>query len=267
MMRWLGPVIGVVTVAAAIILIAGFNPLSLFSARGPTLIVQQPPPVLTREPQKVEPQAVPTPAPAQAPVQQQPQPQQQAVQPEPKADPQVDARRDFELAQRVDTLVAYEQFLARHPEGFYAALARAQRQRLLATETVELTKKLNVELRRVGCSIASSDAEWTQASRNALQAFNQNAATRFDINTPSATALDAVRGRNERVCPVVCAAGQRAQGDTCVAIQAPVQQQRPAPQQQQQPQVQGQGKQKKFSCRWGDAAQGEWPHRQVCGFF
>ncbi len=271
MMRWIAPAIGMATVVAAIVLVAGLNPLNLFSARGPALIVQQPPPVLTREPQKVEPQAAPVPAPAQAPVQQQQvRPQQQAVQPEPKADPQVDARRDFELAQRVDTLVAYEQFLARHPEGFYAALARAQRQRLLATETVELTKKLNVELRRVGCSIASGDAEWGQASRNALQAFNQNAATRFDINAPSATALDAVRGRNDRVCPLVCAAGQRAQGDTCVAIQAPVKQQQPAvrPQQQQpQAQQQQQGKQKKFSCRWGDASVGEYPHRQVCGFF
>jgi hypothetical protein len=194
----------------------------------------------------------------------QPQPQQQAVQPEPKADLQADARRDFELAQRVDTLVAYEQFLARHPEGYYAALARAQRQKFLVAETAELTKKLNVELRRVGCSIASGDAEWSQASRNALQAFNQHAATRFDINTPSATALDAVRGRNDRVCPLVCAAGQRAQGDTCVAIQAPVRQQRPAPQQQPQAQQQQKGK---FSCRWGDATKGELPHRQVCGFF
>ena len=271
MRRWLGPAIGVATVIAAIVLIAGFNPLNLFGTQGPTIIVQQPPPVLTREPQKVEPQkvepqqqAAKPEQPAAAPAQ---QPQQQpAVQPQPKPDPQADARRDFELAQRVDTTGAYEQFLVRHPEGFYAALARAQQQRLLATETVELTKKLNVELRRVGCSIASGDGEWSQASRTALQAFNQHTATRFDTNTPSAAALEAVRARADRVCPLVCAAGQRAQGNTCIAIPAPVQQQRQAPtvrQQQQQPQAQ----QKKFSCRWGDATKGELPHRQVCGNF
>jgi serine/threonine protein kinase len=276
-MRWVLPLAGVAAVAAAIIIVAGFNPLNLFNARGPAVIVQQPPPVLTREPQKVEPPVAPvvqqqqakkdepvvTPAPAQQP--------QTPAKVEPKADPQENARRDYELAQRVDTIVAYEQFLARYPEGYYAALARAQRQKLFAAEAVEVTKKLNVELRRVGCSVASGDAEWSQASRNALQAFNQHAQTRFDINTPTAAALDAVRGRTDRVCPLVCAAGQRPQGDTCVAIPATVQQQRPAPAvrpQQQQPQAQQpQGKQKKFSCRWGDAAAGEYPHRQVCGFF
>jgi hypothetical protein len=268
MKRWLGPAIAVATVIAAIVLVAGFNPLNQFGTRGPAVIVQQPPPVLTREPQKIEPpQTVKREEPVAAPAQQ----PQQPVKVEPKPDPQENARRDFELAQRVDTIGAYDQFLARHSEGYYAALARAQRQKLIAAETVDVTKKLNVELRRVGCSVASGDAVWSQASRDALQAFNQHAQTRFDTNTPSTAAFDAVRARADRVCPLVCAAGQRPQGDVCVAIPAPVQQQRPAPaarqQQQQQPQAQSPGKQKKFSCRWGDAGQGEWPHRQVCGFF
>jgi hypothetical protein len=43
-----------------------------------------------------------------------------------------DIRSDYELAERVGTLEGWNSFLAVHPSGFYAALAREQRAKLLA---------------------------------------------------------------------------------------------------------------------------------------
>ncbi|MET0868893.1 MAG: caspase family protein, partial [Pseudorhodoplanes sp.] len=44
----------------------------------------------------------------------------------------VDPRRDYEFAERVGTREAWESFLTLHPSGFYADLARAQRDKLAA---------------------------------------------------------------------------------------------------------------------------------------
>jgi len=254
--RWIAPGAVAAAIALAFILVVG-NALNLFGTRGPALIVQQPPPVLTRQPQPVQQPQVATkretpPAPAQAP----------------NADPQSAAQRDFESAQRIDTREIYEQFLKRYPDGFHAQLARAQIQRLAAVETRELTVKLNVELRRVGCGVIASDAIWGEDSRKALLAFNQNAATKFDAAAPSVPALDAVRAKASRVCPLVCPVGQRASGDSCVAACAPGLVLAPngacVSPQPKQPVVRNEAPKGKLVCRWGDATKGELPHRQVC---
>jgi hypothetical protein len=52
----------------------------------------------------------------------------------PPADPDADARRDYEYAERIGTRAAWEAFLQRHPGGFYAELARGQRDRLAAVD-------------------------------------------------------------------------------------------------------------------------------------
>src|SRR5262249_40570761 len=49
----------------------------------------------------------------------------------PPADPAAEARRDYELAERVGTLEAWDLFIAQYPAGFYANMARAQRAKLL----------------------------------------------------------------------------------------------------------------------------------------
>ena len=48
--------------------------------------------------------------------------------------------------------------------------------------------------------------------------FNKNAHTSFDIKIASLDALDAVRGKAGRVCPLECPKGQRVEGDRCVQI-------------------------------------------------
>lgn len=54
--------------------------------------------------------------------------------PPPEVNPRADARRDYELAERVGTLAAWDSFLAVHRSGFYADLARAARSKLVSAD-------------------------------------------------------------------------------------------------------------------------------------
>lgn len=171
--------------------------------------------------------------------------------PEPKRNaPAVSAdniRRDYELAERVGTAEAWESFLAVYKSGFYADLARAARAKLASPasqsaagprtaiaalpapdaspspppDPVALTRDLQTELKRVGCDPGAEDGKWSAKSRSALGLFNKHAGTKFDVRIASLGALEAVRGKDARVCPLVCGAGTRRDGETCVAIPAP----------------------------------------------
>jgi len=246
------------------------------------------------------------------------------------ASPKVDVRGDYELAERVGTKDAWDSFIAAYPSGFYADLAKAQRNklaaetaRLAATEKAraateekarlaaegakaseqaraaaeakaaedarlaaekkkqaeeakvalaaqanaaaqakaaekaaaekpaekpreqviaslpsvdqagpktpasstsdaavpqDVPRLLQSELKRVGCGVAEINGEWSASSRRALDSFNRNAGTKFDIKLASLDALDAVRGKTGRVCPLECDSGYRATGDHCVKI-------------------------------------------------
>src|SRR6202000_2805310 len=50
------------------------------------------------------------------------------------ANPQADQRRDYELAVQVGNKSAFSAFLAQHPDGFYASLARLQLEKLAAED-------------------------------------------------------------------------------------------------------------------------------------
>ncbi len=85
-----------------------------------------------------------------------------------------------------------------------------------AMDQADIARLLQAHLKRVGCDPGSSDGKWDDASRKALELFNRNAQTGFDIKLASLDALDGVRGKSERVCPLVCPKGQKADGDRCV---------------------------------------------------
>ena len=245
-----------------------------------------------------------------------------AAPPAAAANPKLDVRGDYELAERVGTKDAWDSFIAAYPSGFYADLAKAQRNKL-AAETARLAatdkaraaaeekarlaaegakaseqakaaaeakaaedarlaaekkkqaeeakvvlaaqanaaaqakaaekvaekpheqvvaalppsdqvnpkapapdqsvlqdipRMLQSELKRVGCSVGEINGEWNGPSRKALDSFNRNAGTKFDIKLASLDALDAVRGKTGRVCPLECDSGYRATGDHCVKI-------------------------------------------------
>ena len=247
----------------------------------------------------------------------------------PVANANAEMRHDYELAERVGTLEAWDSFVAAHPTGFYADLAKAQRNklaaetaRLQATERArlaaeeqarlaaegakaveqakaaqlakeadaarlaaekrkrdeetklaaaeavkqveqqrlaveeakqlesakvaaieppraadpvvatlppadakpapqpptDLPRQLQAELKRVGCKSGEIDDVWSSAARKALSSFNESAGTKFDAKLASVDALDAVREKQGRVCPLECERGFHASGDHCVKI-------------------------------------------------
>ncbi len=85
-------------------------------------------------------------------------------------------------------------------------------------DQADISRLLQAHLKRVGCNSGNVDGNWDDSSRKALDLFNKNAQTQFDIKLASLDALDAVRNKPDRVCPLICAKGQRADGDRCVQI-------------------------------------------------
>jgi uncharacterized caspase-like protein len=83
---------------------------------------------------------------------------------------------------------------------------------------VDLAKSVQTELRRVGCMTGAADGEWNAASQRSLMLFNRSAGTKFDVKAASLDALDAIKRKSSRVCPLVCDHGFRAEGDRCGKI-------------------------------------------------
>ncbi|WLA69485.1 caspase family protein [Bradyrhizobium diazoefficiens] len=82
----------------------------------------------------------------------------------------------------------------------------------------DLTKSVQSELRRVGCLSGAAEGDWSAASQRSLALFNKYAGTQFDAKLASVDALDALKAKPGRVCPLVCNFGFKADGDQCVKI-------------------------------------------------
>jgi len=76
-------------------------------------------------------------------------------------------------------------------------------------------RSLQLELKRVGCDPGDIGI-WTDGSKRALESFNKYAGTNLMVNVASIDALETVKARKERVCPLTCKTGYYAKGDTCV---------------------------------------------------
>lgn len=231
----------------------------------------------------------------------------------PAPNPQADIRRDYELSLQVGNRAAWEAFLAQHPDGFYANLAKlqlekigaeqahaaatekakqaeAERDRLAAlgaqkdaqakaaadakaaeqaqlvaqkakeqaqqqaaaaeqqrvnlaatapsaapvstasppgtnvasltpaTAPADLSRSVQTELGRVGCFSGQADGNWNTSSQRSLSQFNRYAGTKLDVKVASTDALDAVKSKPSRVCPLVCEHGFKTDGDKCTKI-------------------------------------------------
>jgi uncharacterized caspase-like protein len=84
--------------------------------------------------------------------------------------------------------------------------------------SIDLPRSLQAELRRVGCNTGAVDGNWNAASQRSLDLFNKHAGMKLDVKNASADALDAVKGKANRVCPLACDHGFRADGDRCTRI-------------------------------------------------
>lgn len=139
-------------------------------------------------------------------------------------------RRDYELALQVGTKDAWDYFITNYPEGFYSDLARAQSKKLAALEPQggssprtmspdgDLPRQVITELRRVGCYSGDVNGNWNSAAQRSLDLFNKYAGTRFDVKVASLDALEVIKGRTGRICPLVCQHGYQLDGDTCTKI-------------------------------------------------
>jgi len=84
--------------------------------------------------------------------------------------------------------------------------------------TADLPRSLQSELRRVGCHTGSIDSSWNAASQRSLDLFNKHAGMKLDVKVASVDALDAVKSKSTRVCPLICEFGFKADGDRCTKI-------------------------------------------------
>jgi hypothetical protein len=102
-----------------------------------------------------------------------------------------------------------------------ASLAAAARAAIpAAPDPQELTRSLQFELMRVGCFNGTVNGEFDDPTKAALQRFIKLTS----LSIPSGVSLDAinaVRGFNKRICPLVCQHGQHSQGEACVANEPP----------------------------------------------
>jgi hypothetical protein len=82
----------------------------------------------------------------------------------------------------------------------------------------DLAKSVQAELRRVGCLSGAADGDWGLASQRSLTLFNRHAGTKLDVKLASLDALDAIKLRHGRVCPLACEHGFKPDGETCSRI-------------------------------------------------
>ena len=103
-----------------------------------------------------------------------------------------------------------------------APAAKPDTPNLAATSTsvsrIEVTKSVQTELRRVGCLSAEADGNWNTSSQRSLTLFNRYAKTNVDTKLASTDALDTIKSKQSRVCPLVCEHGYKADGNSCTRI-------------------------------------------------
>ncbi len=90
-----------------------------------------------------------------------------------------------------------------------------------ATDSPDLPRTLQRELKRVGCLTGEADGVWGEQSRAALKSFVRHAKLTIPGDEPSNAALDATLAKQSRVCPIVCDDNEKLVGDRCVAAPKP----------------------------------------------
>jgi uncharacterized caspase-like protein len=82
----------------------------------------------------------------------------------------------------------------------------------------DVPRLLQSELRRVGCNTGTVDSNWNATAQKSLALFDKYAGMTLDAKVASLDALDAVKSKPGRICPLVCEHGFKADGERCTKI-------------------------------------------------
>ncbi len=75
---------------------------------------------------------------------------------------------------------------------------------------------LQNELKRVGCDPGKVGGRWGKQGKNALSKFNKYAKLQVPTGKPSMDAINVIRAKRQRVCPLVCGVRHRIDDNQCV---------------------------------------------------
>jgi hypothetical protein len=119
---------------------------------------------------------------------------------EPAPNPQAEARRDYVLALQVGNKAAFGAFLAQHPGGFYASLAKLQLEKIAAEEArvaaTEKAQAAEAERARLAAAGAQRDAQ-AKAEADAKAAEQARLAAEKAKQVAQDQAAEAERQRTE----------------------------------------------------------------------
>jgi hypothetical protein len=134
----------------------------------------------------------------------------------------------------------FDVYLARYPNGTFAGLARVMLSELngAAAKPVAstastrvavaepkpdrgaLTRSLQTELKRVGCYSGAVDGDWGEKTSAGLAKFARASKVPVNSDEPTTAALEALTGRDGRICTLECGQGTAESNGKCVATQS-----------------------------------------------
>jgi hypothetical protein len=84
-----------------------------------------------------------------------------------------------------------------------------------------LARRLQAELKRVGCDPGAVDGEWGAKPKVALREFGRTAKVTLSAEEPTEDALKSVTAQKGRICVLKCGANEKEKGGRCVANAKP----------------------------------------------
>lgn len=96
-----------------------------------------------------------------------------------------------------------------------------------ALSAEQLTRGVQTELKRLGCSIGRVDGVWGRRSKAALQQVEKNTALELASLEPNPDVLDQLKELKDRACPLQCGSGQKLISGKCVAVKTDTNSQKP----------------------------------------
>ncbi len=124
------------------------------------------------------------------------------------ANPQADQRRDYELALQVGNKSAFNAFLAQHPDGFYASLAKLQLEKLAAEDA------------HAAATAKAREAE-AQRARLAAEGAQKDAQAKADADARAAEAARLAAEKAKQAAQEQAAAAERKRADVAAPPAAP----------------------------------------------